>query len=1072
MSRHERYLYSAACLILFCAVALTVNAGPLFQARIDFDTGDSPNSVAVSDLDGDGVRDLAVSNNRSHDVSVLLGRGDGTFDAAVSCPTGNYPGWVSIADLDGDGNPDLVVVCPSSDQVSVHLGFGDGTFDTSMDFGAGEEPQSLAIADLDGDGDPDLAVVNPSTSRVSIMLGVGDGTFAEAFDYGVGVGPFSVAIDDLDGDDVPDLVLSNRLDDDVSVLLGDGDGTFGAAVDYAAADQPWSVAIADLDGDDIPDLAVAHVADDSSGVAVLPGNGDGTFGAPVLYDAGDGFHSMAIADLDGDSAPDLVVTCQGRTPDYDPGVMILPGNGDGSFGTAVYYRSGYSSKPAAVADLNGDDIPDLAVAAQSGHYVSMFLGLGDGSFGAAVDYDAGDQPESIAIGDLDGDHVPDLAVTNLLSDYVSVHPGLGDARFAAPVEYTAGAGPTSVAIADLDGDGDPDLAVSSRGEAPGYAGTVAVLPGNGDGTFGPTTEYDAGSYPISIAIGDLDGDGDSDLVVLNWSSNQVSVLLGHGDGQFDPRAWYATQNHPTSVAIADLDGDGFPDLAVSCKGNSPGYHGVADVFLGNGDGTFGNAVSYSSGHDSRSVVVADFDGDHHPDLVLSNHGEEPGSDGTVALLPGHGDGTFGAAVSYPVGRWPGAITVADLDGDTVLDLAVTNALDDDVSVLLGNGDGTFLAEMKYGAGNQPVALASDDLDGDGDADLAVVNLAYGEISILRNLVDRTPLVIVGPGRGPANPPLVRVFTTGKASTAIHQFPAYGPQHYGVNLGLGDVNGDGLPEILTGAGPGPIYGPHVRGFLVDGTPLPGLSFLAYGTNQWGVNVAAGDIDGDQVDEIITGAGPGAVFGPHVRGWRYDRTGSVSAIPDVSYFAYGTPKWGVNVAAGDIDGDGYEEIVTGAGPGDVYGPHVRGWNVDGGAVTAMPGVSYLAYGTDKFGVNVTCGDVDGDGIEEIVTGPGPGIVFGAHVRGWNYDGAALEVISGIDFFAWPYAGVRFGARVFAGSDLDGDGRAELVVGGGPDPAAGTPVKVYRYEKGQVSEWFSIEAFADLNLTHGTSVAAGRF
>jgi hypothetical protein len=127
--------------------------------------------------------------------------------------------------------------------------------------------------------------------------------------------------------------------------------------------------------------------------------------------------------------------------------------------------------------------------------------------------------------------------------------------------------------------------------------------------------------------------------------------------------------------------------------------------------------------------------------------------------------------------------------------------------------------------------------------------------------------------------------------------------------------------------------------VAGNPLPGLSFLAYGTHKYGVNVTAGNLDADAREEIITGAGPGAVFGPHVRGWNYSGS-AVSPMPGVSFLAYGTHKWGVNVAAGDIDGDGYDEIVTGAGPGAVFGPHVRGWNVDGGAATAIPAVSFMA------------------------------------------------------------------------------------------------------------------------------------
>ena len=403
----------------------------------------------------------------------------------------------------------------------------------------------------------------------------------------------------------------------------------------------------------------------------------------------------------------------------------------------------------------------------------------------------------------------------------------------------------------------------------------------------------------------------------------------------------------------------------------------------------------------------------------------------------------------------------------------TGNLDTDPIFVSGPLGGYYLSQTAAGqAADSPCVDAGDPgsvvpngtTRTDHVQDTGVVDMGY------HSPLNTPTSLVTGPGSGPDNPPLVRVCPPWQDADHTHEFVAYGALGFGVNVSAGDVTGSGADTILTGAGPGEIYGPHVRGYQIDGTPLPGLSFLAYGTNKYGVNVASGDLDADGYDEIITGAGPGAVFGPHVRGWDYDGSGAVSALGGVNYFAYGTPKWGVNVAAGDIDGDGFDEIITGPGPGAVYGPHVRGWNVDGGAAVAMPGVSFFAYGTNQYGVNVTCGDVDGDGIDEIVTGPGPGAVFGAHIRGWNFDGQALTDIDGINFFAWAHALASYGANVFAGTDLDQDGRDEIVVGCGPDPDVSTPVKVYLYDGVQVTQWFSLEAFE--GMTHGTTVAAGRF
>jgi len=328
-------------------------------------------------------------------------------------------------------------------------------------------------------------------------------------------------------------------------------------------------------------------------------------------------------------------------------------------------------------------------------------------------------------------------------------------------------------------------------------------------------------------------------------------------------------------------------------------------------------------------------------------------------------------------------------------------------------------------------------------------------------------VVCGPGPGMNNPPLVRIFPPEQGAAMTHEFSAYGASGYGVNVVVGQVGG-AFGTILTGAGPGDIYGPHVRGFDGSGTPRSGLSFIAYGTLKYGVNVAIGDLDGDGIGEIITGAGPGAVFGPHVRAFSYDGS-AVTTFSGVSYFAYGTNKWGVNVAAGDIDGDGYDEIVTGAGPGAVFGPHVRGWNVDGGSVTAIPEVSYFGYGTLKWGINVGCGDVDGDGIDEILTAPGPSPLFGAHIRGWNCDGGAVAAIPGINFFAWDYPAVSYGARVSSGVDFNGDGREDMIVAPGPDPSAPAEVRVFGYDGSTSTLLFSFGAY-DSAVTHGVNAVGG--
>jgi hypothetical protein len=386
-------------------------------------------------------------------------------------------------------------------------------------YSGGENGISVAMADVNGDGKLDMIVASfcASTSNCTGLFGPGG----------------------------------------VNVLLGNGDGTFQPPVTYSSGGyNADAVAIADVNGDGKLDVVVANQCQSSTScigsVSVLLGNGNGTFQPPVSYStAGYTPESVAVADLNGDGHPDIVVAnlcgtignCGSDTIEGQISVFI--GNGDGTFQPAALYSSeGYSAMSVAIGDINGDGKLDVLAANSCGAYkcspttgnVGVLLDTSGGILqGNTAPGSGGSFADSIAVADVDGDGHLDLVVTNQClaacpgSADVSVLLGNGDGSFQAAVPYNLTLGQlTSVAAADVNGDGHPDLLVAGGG----VNGAVGVLLGNGDGTFQlPNYYYGTGGNqaPGQIVMHDVNGDGRPDLIVINGGvgSNNVAVLLNN-----------------------------------------------------------------------------------------------------------------------------------------------------------------------------------------------------------------------------------------------------------------------------------------------------------------------------------------------------------------------------------------------------------------------------------------------------------------------------------------------------------------------------------------------------------------
>ena len=779
---HRRCLPFHTWLAFFLLIAADaagrgLAAGPFMSAPV-YDAGHSPVRMAACDLNGDGRADLAVANRGNFGepvtVGLYLSEGGGLFrNAGVVYSTGpfnpldfNRVPALACGDFNQDGRLDLLLENGSNSGNSflahVLLGQPDGTFtalqpDLTL-------PGPLTVGDSNADGRLDLLVRSPvfgGKSQLRVWIGAGNGTFSALPPFvnpgyvDFTRGPFSVA--DLNGDRIVDVVATSspagslNFPEGSFFFKGNADGTFTFMQSYSGTPE-YVFALGDVDRDGFADFIVNLRNSSNFELRAYRGHGDVTFDTAPFWSVtqGDDVFDVAIGDLQGDGFTDLV-TLSYPAVGSDKSVRIWSGTGV-SFTPSDRFPVGFSPTSVLLEEFDGAPGLDPAITADYSNTVTFMLARRDGSrlpIPLPDPYPVASVIDLVPA-DFNGDGRDDMAALQNPSTVCESCPwGAVEVRLAQPsggfatIDVMAvGNYPQSLHAADLDLDGKLDLLAVNRVDDGSDTiigpGSLSLLRGHGDGRFDPAVTVPTGQWPEWVAAGDLDHDGDVDLVEVNSYSSTVTVLLRNGAGVYAPQPPIAVGHAPIQVDLGEVDGDGAVDLLITSRGEQDlAIAGEVSWLRGHGNGTFDPRVVLATFKNATGLATGDFDSDGDVDLAVGDAGDpdgpsEPADPGGVFVLVHQAGAAFTVSPPIHVGLHPGRPRMGDFNGDGAPDLMVEASRS--IAVVPGRGESLFdPAERFDGLGC--FVFRPGRLVGDGDLDLFG---SCSNLAVFENEADQSP----------------------------------------------------------------------------------------------------------------------------------------------------------------------------------------------------------------------------------------------------------------------------------------------------------------------------------------------
>ena len=1059
------------------------------------------------DVDGDGNLDIIISGYNSSSQPIMelyLGDGDGGFEESGESFTGIYNGAIRFADLDGDDDLDIVAsgYTGSAYITFIYFNDGDGGYDVDSNTYHGVD-EDVDLGDVDGDGDIDMLLTgtgSAGTYTTLLYLNDGSGEFFNSGQSLLGLRYSSADMADADEDGDLDIVMAGYSPSTVMRLyLNDGAGNFTNSSESFTGQYYSDVKFADIDGDG--DQDIISTGNTGSVVATFihtnNGSGDYTSVQTSLYAAA--YPELSVGDIDGDGDLDMLIAAGGNTRLYsndgtgtfsESGISFtgvydsalemddMDGDGDmdilitgysGSVYESSYYEntekpflitsvrplsatvgskitihgSGFSSTASenvvkiggTTATINSASKSQLVVTVPSLSAGSKDIEVTKG--GSTTSYEnlfsvleykepyirkkvdaelEGVRYASSDLGDANGDGYLDMIISgyNASSETVTnLYLGDGEGGFELSEETFVGTYQGAVRFGDLDADGDLDVIEMGHD---GSTNITRTYFNDGDGGYTVSGTTFAGAYQGEFELGDVDADGDLDMVLMGYGYSgtySAAILLNDGGGSFFNSGQSLTGLRYGKMDMADADGDG--DLDIIMSGYSPTYSVL--LWLNDGAGIFSNSNESFTGMLYSDVIFVDLDGDGDQDVVSSGYN---GSQYLTYLNFNNGSGEYTAASETLTGVQYATISAGDIDGDGDQDLIIAG---NNTAVLYYNfGDGTFEQSSVNLTGVYDATVNMADLEGDGDVDILIAGYAGSTFSatIYENTIPPFLISKFYPLSGGAGTTLTIYGTKFSSNPSDNQVEIGGvsatvtaASENKLVVTVPSAAFPGFNELTVTNENGTAIASKEFDVLFENTPELRLSNVSLeGARYSSFDFA--DIDGDSdLDLFLTGqSSNGTYLGYlYLNGGRGNFVYKNSGLPN-SY--YGTPLFE------DVDNDGDVDLLN-TGYNGSYFAQIRLNNGDGTFISSNNGLAGTYINSSSFG------DVDGDGDLDL-------FICGYATSAYLYinDGAGIYSNSGQSFQGMQYCSSSF-------FDFDNDGDLDLIESGNYSSA----YSVFMYE-----------------------------